>query len=109
MSEAEKEPQQYAFSAHEFRDLSPKQKGGYTFSMQVSKGKSLTNIKTSTIAKELLEVLQQSKKATELTGLATYELTLDRQFVLKVSKKVEAVVEDPAAVKAWHSLLTIIS
>jgi hypothetical protein len=85
-------PQQYKLSAHEFRQLNPKEKGGYGFTLLASKGKALNNIKRWAVAQDLLEVLQQSKKASELMSESPYELILDKQFVLHVNKKEEQVV-----------------
>jgi len=86
MLDSETEPQQYQLSGHEFRQMNARQKGGYNFVLQVLKGKALNNIRESQMAKELLEVLQLSRKATELTEQAPYEITLDKQFVLHISK-----------------------
>src|SRR5687768_3477152 len=86
MLDAAAEPQQYRLSGHEFRALNAKQKGGYNFTLQVSKGKAINNIKTSIVAQDLLEVLQLSKKATELIEEAPYEISMDKQFVLHINK-----------------------
>jgi hypothetical protein len=86
MVDAAVAPQQYQLSSHEFRALNAKQKGGYNFTLQVSKGKAVNNIKTSTVAQDLLEVLQLSKKATELSEASPYEISMDKHFVLHVNK-----------------------
>ncbi len=93
MVDAEQGSQEYKFSNHEFRDIDPKQKGGYSFTMEVYKGKAINNIKTSVVAKELLIILQQSAKASELTEEALYVFTMDKQFLLRIEKK-EAPLED---------------
>lgn len=80
------EPQTYKLSAHEFKALNAKQKGGYSFVLQLSKGKAINNIRDSVVAQDLLEILQTSKKATELIEQMPYEITMDKQFVLHVSK-----------------------
>jgi hypothetical protein len=79
-------PQQYKLSGHEFRAMNAKQKGGYNFVLQVSKGRAINNIRDSVIAQELLEILQLSRKASEMIEQAPYEITLDKQFVLHISK-----------------------
>jgi hypothetical protein len=86
MLDAAEEPQQYKLSAHEFKALNAKQKGGYNFTLQVSKGKAVNNIKESLVAQDLLDVLQLSRKACELVEIATYEIMMDKQFVLHVNK-----------------------
>ncbi|HYF68397.1 MAG TPA: hypothetical protein VD884_09680 [Ohtaekwangia sp.] len=86
MMSSGEESQQYNMSAHEFRALNAKEKGGYSFTLQASNGKAVNNIKTSIIAQNLLSILQDSPKANELMSTATYEFTMDKQFVLRVSK-----------------------
>ncbi len=80
------EPQQYKFFGHEFKSLNPKEKKGYSFTLQVHQGKALNNIRTSNAAQDLLYVLAASKKASELMDGSTYEFVLDKQFNLSVSK-----------------------
>lgn len=92
---AEKDPQQYKLSGHEFKAVGHREKSGFSFTMEVFENKSLTNIKASTVARDLLYILQQSQKATELMKSNTYELRMDKQFVLHVTRK---VVEAPAEV-----------
>jgi hypothetical protein len=91
-SAAEKGPQQYKLFSHEFKALNPREKS-YTFTLEVSEGRALNKIKTSIVAQDLLHVLQQSKRANELTLGASYSLNMDRDFVLHVKKKVEESIE----------------
>src|SRR5687767_9117134 len=77
-------PQEYKLSAHEFKALKSNQKGGYNFVLQLSKGRPINNIRGSVIAQELFEILQLSRKASELIEDAPYEISLDKQFVLHV-------------------------
>lgn len=79
-------PQQYKFSAHEIKSVNTKQKGSNAFTLKVYMSKAVNDIRTSAIAKDLLLVLQESKKAKELAETSTYEFTLDKQFVLHVTK-----------------------
>jgi len=79
-------PQQYKFFGHEFKALNPKEKGGYSFTLQAHQGKAVNNIKKSIVAQDLLYVLAASKKASELMGASTYEFTLDKQFNLSITK-----------------------
>lgn len=94
MMDATKEPQHYKLFPHEFKAASEKERGGYTFLLEAFNGKAMNNIKASAVATDLLQVLQQSKTAVQLMSEATYELSLDKQFVLHVNRKgqdVEAV------------------
>jgi hypothetical protein len=97
MIASSQEPQKYKLFPHEFKALNPKEKGGYTFTLQAYRGKPMNNIKTSSIAQDLLYVLEVSKKASELMGADAYAFQLDKQFVLHITK-IEAPV--PAEVVA---------
>ena len=90
MVAAEKDPQQYKLFSHEFKAVGLKEKTGYSFVLQVSHGKAVNAIKGSTVARDLLGVLQQSQKASQLMTEAVYELKLDKQFVFHITRKVEA-------------------
>ena len=95
-------PQQYKLFAHEFKAVGQKEKSGFSFVLEASQGRAVNNIKTSTVAKNLLQVLQQSKRASELMNEATYELSMDKQFVLHVSRKgAEKAVENELALEAF--------
>lgn len=79
-------PQQYKLYGHEFKGLNPKEKGGYSFTLQAHKGKAKNNIRNSIVAQNLLSVLDASKKASELMATNTYEITMDKQFNLRITK-----------------------
>jgi hypothetical protein len=89
MISADKDPQQYKLSGHEFKAIGRREKAGFSFSVEISDGKIMNNVKDATVARDLLHVLQQSQKATELMKLSVYEFRMDKQFVLHVSRKVE--------------------
>ena len=93
MMAAGNDPQQYKLSAHEFKAIGQKEKTGFSFLLEASGGKALNNIKGSNVARDLLHVLQQSQKASQLMKEGVYELKMDKQFVLHVSKKVEVAKE----------------
>ncbi|MDA0194958.1 MAG: hypothetical protein O2887_06770 [Bacteroidetes bacterium] len=79
-------PQEYKFWDHEFKNVNPKEKGGYAFTLRVFQGKAINDIKTSAVAKDLLVILQQSKKAAELSEDSIYEFVLDKQFMFHIKK-----------------------
>ena len=87
MVDSSETPQRYAFSKHEIKSINPKERKGYSFTLKIHKGKSVNDIRTSAIAKDLLLVLQQSRKALELVDTCTYDFTLDKHFVLHVTKE----------------------
>ena len=77
--------QQYKLFNHEFKALDPKEKK-FSFEFQAHKGKALTKISSSTNAKDLLEMLNMSKRASELMDETTFNFKLDSQFVLHISR-----------------------
>ncbi|HTE31206.1 MAG TPA: hypothetical protein VK666_12585 [Chryseolinea sp.] len=85
-------PQKYKFFDHEFKALNPKEKG-YSFALHAFQGKATNNIKTSVMAQDLLNMLNMSRKASELMSLNHFEFSMDKQFMLHVNRKapVEAV------------------
>lgn len=104
MVDAEKEPQEYQFISHEFRDLNPKEKGGHAFTMEAHRGRAVNNIKMSVVAQDLISILQKSAKAQELMETATYVFVMNKQFLLtitrvpleieeEVSEEIESAVE----------------
>src|SRR5277367_6847385 len=95
MLAAGKDPQQYKLSAHEFKAVNHREKG-YSFLLEVSHGKALNNITGSAVARDLLGVLQQSQKASQLMREAVYSMSMDKQFVFHVNRRVEVVEEVPA-------------
>jgi hypothetical protein len=79
-------PQQYKLYGHEFKGLNPKEKGGYSFTLQAHKGRAKNNIRNSMVAQDLLSMLDTSKKASELMDTNTYEFTMDKQFMLRITR-----------------------
>ena len=79
-------PQQYKLYGHEFKGLNPKEKGGYSFTLQAHKGRAKNNIRNSIVAQDLLSMLDTSKKASELMDTSIYEFTMDKQFMLRITK-----------------------
>ena len=98
MVAAGKGPQQYKLFSHEFKAIGLHEKTGYAFLLEASRGKALNNIKGSAVARDLLGVLQQSQKASQLMTEAVYELRLDKQFMFHVTRKVEVAVAEPVPV-----------
>ncbi len=92
MVAADEDPQVYKFFKHEFKALNPKEKS-YSFTLEAYQGKALNDIRKFPIAKDLLEVLVYSPKASELMENNRYEFILDKQFVLHI-KKLDPIVEE---------------
>lgn len=86
MLASEASPQKYRFFDHEFKAVSPKEKS-HSFELNVYEGKALNNIKESKNAQELLNVLNGSRKASELLKECQFQFSLDRQFMFHVTRK----------------------
>ncbi len=97
MVDSQKDPQEYQFSKHEFHNINPKEKGGYAFNMRVFQGKAINDIRTSTLAKDLLVILQQSKRALEMIDETPYEFTLDKHFLLHIKQEEPITGEEPVS------------
>ena len=100
MVTSEEGPQSYQFFSHEFKRLNPKEKGGYTFTLEAFQGKAQNNIRNSMVAQNLMSVLDSSKKASELLQEDQYLFTMDKQFVLHVSKVEDESEETVEAAEA---------
>jgi hypothetical protein len=83
MLASEENEQQYKLFGHEFKALDSKQKS-YSFELHAHRGKAVNNIKTSIVAQDLLEMLNTSKKASELMDEKHFTFSLDKQFVLHI-------------------------
>lgn len=84
MLDAQTAPQTYQLFAHELKASAPKGKSS-GFTLLVNNSKALNKISTSPIAQDLLSMISQSKKATELMQNTTYEFTLGRDNKLRIS------------------------
>jgi len=91
-------PQKYKFFDHEFKALNPKEKS-YSFALAAYQGKATNNIKTSLLAQDLLNMLNMSKKATELMQSNHFEFNMDKQFMFHVKRPAPVVVEPVAVAK----------
>lgn len=88
---------EYQFYGHEFRQLNAREKGGYTFNLEVQKGKTQRLSKASPVAQDLMQVLEMSSRAVELMRENSYEFTMDRQFMFRVKRLSAPPVEEPTA------------
>jgi hypothetical protein len=85
MIASENQSQEYRLFDHEFKALQPKEKD-YSFEFRAHKGKSLNKTTLRTNAKDLLEVLNMSRKATELMDESEFEFVLDKKFILHITR-----------------------
>jgi len=96
MVKSSKGPQKYKLYDHEFKALNPKEKG-YSFTLKAYQGKAVNDIRKSIVAKDLLQVLEMSDKASELMKEDIFEFVLDKQFTLHVTRE-EPEQEEPEEV-----------
>lgn len=85
MIASESERQVYKLFDHEFKALQPKEKD-YSFEFRAHKGKSLNKTTLRTNAKDLLDMLNMSRKATELMDESQFEFILDKKFILHITR-----------------------
>lgn len=78
-------PKQYKLYAHEFKALNAKEKN-YSFEMSAYKGKAINKSKATANALDLLTMLNESKKASELMNEIQFDFVLDKQFILHISR-----------------------
>ena len=86
MVSAAQEPQQYKLMQHEIQAMDEKKKTGFGFNLLVSGGKATNNIKDSEIAQDFLNMLLLSRKGSELVDAHSYEIMLDKRFILHISQ-----------------------
>lgn len=84
MIDSKTEPKVYQLSEHEFKALSGRPKGGYTFTLLVGNGKVQNNIRDVAVAQDLWEILQLSPTATDLIGNNSYQFIMDKNYQLRV-------------------------
>lgn len=98
MSAATAGPQTYQLFVHEFKAAGTRDKS-FTFSLEIQNGRATNVTKGSAVARDLIQILQQSPRASELMAGATYLFSLDRQFKLHVTRKAIEVKSPEPEVK----------
>lgn len=89
MIDADEEAQTYQLSSHEFLAFNGQKKGSFNFSLDVENGKVVSGMKDSVVAQGLWEILQLSRKGSELISMASYHFSMDKTFKLRVQKENE--------------------
>jgi hypothetical protein len=84
MVDAEEGPQKYQFQRHEFMDVNNQRPTGYSFKMEVFRNEKQNKV-SSSVATDLLSILQSSAKSDELTIANKYLFKMDSKFSLEVS------------------------
>lgn len=84
MIDAEKGPQTYQLQMHEFADLNSNKPTGYSFKLEILRNNKQNKI-SSSVATDLLSILQSSTKSEELTSEKKYLIKMDSKFKLEVS------------------------
>ena len=86
MLDADRAPQAYQLSHHEFHAFNNGKKGALAFSLNLSNGRAAYGLKDSPVAHDLWEILKESRTASELISRAGFHFSMDGQFVLHVQK-----------------------
>ena len=84
MIESRNGAQTYQLSPHEFKAMNANQKGSYAFLLQVANGKVKNKMQNIGVAQDLWQVMQLSRKATELISEGEYQFAMDKNYVLSV-------------------------
>lgn len=79
--------QQYQFMKHELTAIDKKPKGGYDFHVVLSGTSNSSQVRNSEIAKDFLNMLQGSKTGSALLATNKYEIILDKQLALHISRQ----------------------
>ena len=85
MTDSTNGPQEYRFYVHEFKALNDRERS-FSFQVEVVEGKPKRLLKQSRAALDLLEVLQQSEKASQMMADTAFEFSLDRNFVFHITR-----------------------
>lgn len=84
MVDATEGPQKYQFQRHEFMDLNNQKPTGYSFKLELYKNEKQNKV-SSSVATDLLSILQSSAKSDQLTMENKYLFRLDSKFSFEVS------------------------
>lgn len=79
--------QEYQFMKHEFTDVNPKKNASCSFKLQIYKGRNMKLTPTTVIATDLIAMLKQSIKGTELMKDHIFTISLNTSFKLLVSSE----------------------
>lgn len=79
--------QQYQFMKHELSSIEKKPKGGFEFRLVILQGRATRESSDSDIARDLLNMLQVSQTGSALIATNRYEITLDKQQTLRISRQ----------------------
>lgn len=84
MREALVSAQEYPLSKHEFETIGDRTQSGYSFNLEIKNGIVLNNIEGTAVARDLFEVLKNSKSASELLKQHNFKINLNKEFILTI-------------------------
>jgi hypothetical protein len=87
MQASSDQSQEYQFMKHELSAVDKKPKGGFNFRLVISMSKVSRDSSDSEIAKDLFNMLQVSKTGSALMATNQYEITLDKNQILRISRQ----------------------
>ena len=78
--------QKLSMSQHEFEAVGEREKAGYQFNLEYSKGNVTNNISGSAVARDLRDIIYSDTSAKELISEGAYKINLDSNFILNIKK-----------------------
>jgi hypothetical protein len=84
MREALVSAQVYSLSKHEFEAIGDRTQSGYTFNLEIKNGILQNNIDGTAVARDLYEVLKNSKSASELLKQYHFKFNLNKDFLMTI-------------------------
>lgn len=85
MVDSSEKEQEYQLSNHEFVDVNPKRVTGYSFDIEISKGRILVEPKGNLLLKDFMYVLKKSEKANVLMETRNFNVALSKDFKLTIT------------------------
>lgn len=84
LSNAIKGEQSLRLHKHEFEISGNRKESGYTFTLEIKKGRVVNNIKGSAVARDLYDILKGSEKIKSMFKETNFKITLGRDYILKI-------------------------
>lgn len=84
MREALVSQQNYSLSKHKFEAIGDRTQSGYSFNLEIKNCIVQNNIEGTAVARDLFEVLKNSKSASELLKQHNFKINLNKEFILTI-------------------------
>ncbi len=81
------ESQEFQLSKHEFEAIGDRSSCGYSFNLEIKNGVLANDISGTAVARDLLEVLKNSKTSKDLIQNNHVKINFSKDFILKIRIK----------------------